>query len=203
MQIMNKPLSKKMAAYTWYVYPLVGAVVALILVFVFSAFHQPSRHQVLSLFVTASLKDDSFTKRIEKHYAEEDLRQFRVNAALPESNGFTRKFNLYLSDCDFLLLDEGTLEKYKDYSSMYFVPLNDLLKNYYIPAGVSYWSNQNVDYGMKMKEDHWLKDYFLFKDSAYYLCLSTSSKNLGEYYEEANKPYDNALTAIRLLLEGA
>ena len=203
MQVMNKPLSKKMAAYTWYIYPIVGAVLGLIIAFMFSAFHQPSRHQVLSLFVSASLKDDSFTKTIKNHYEEEDLREFRVNASLPNSSGFTRKLNLYLTDSDFLLLDETTVNKYKDYSPTYFVPLDGTLKDLYAPANATYFAHGEHDYGIRMEDDCWLRDYFLLEDKTYYLFLSTSSKNLGALYDEKNEPYDNALTAIKLLLEGA
>ena len=211
MQLLNKSAVKKTFTYTWYVYPVLVGLLTLIWIWGFQAFHQPSSHQKLTLFFAAEIKKSSFTTDIQKaHYSREKLRQVEAYCSLPTAVGYYSKLSIYLNSSDMLILDQKTIDEFKNYQDKFFVEMTDSFITEYSLSSYEFYTytdSQNVEhkYGIKIKgkdQSHYLDDYMVFDDGYdYFVTLSTSSKNLGSLSGEANKYYDNAITYMKYLLE--
>ena len=204
MQLINKDAVKKTLFHTWYFYPLAIALSTLLWMWGFQAFHQPTKHQKLVMFVSANVKSDNFAKKImNEHYERENLREVDVIGNLPSTVGYASKLNIYLNDSDYLILDEGTIEQVNARVGDFFVEMTSYVKEY-VPATASYYSKDTKDYGVKIKtknESNYLSTYLTFDESKdYYFFLSKTSKNLGKTLDEKNEKHDNALTYMNYLL---
>ena len=68
MQLFNKEAAKKTLTHTWYIYPLLGGIITVIWLWAFYAYHQQSKHQMLTLFFSAKINNNKFASEIQKHY---------------------------------------------------------------------------------------------------------------------------------------
>ena len=211
MQLFNKTAAKNIFAHTWYIYPLLIGIITLIWLWGFQAFHLPTAHESLTLFFATNIKDESFASDIQKtYYSREKLRKVDAYSALPTSAGYYSKLQLYLSKADFLVLDERTIDEFKNYQDRLFIELDDELLQKYSLINYQYYTfvdEESVShrYGIKIKdktETTYLDQFMTFDgDYDYYVCLSTSSKNLGYLGGKGSEKYDNAITYMQHLLE--
>lgn len=206
MQVFNKSMAKKSLVHTWYIYPILVAVSSVLWIWGFNAFHQPTKHQRLTMFFATDIKDSSFLTEIKnEHYDREKLREVDAFFALPEAVGYDTKLQLYLTDSDILVLDEKTIEKYKLVANQIFVPFDEETKNSYLFPENTYFTYDSKDYGVLIKkkgEESYFSNYMTFDETCdYYLTLSVSSTNLGKMLNKNNEYYDNALTFMHYLVE--
>ena len=211
MQLLNKQAAKNIFAHTWYIYPLLIGLITVIWIWGFQAFHLPGAYESLTLFFATSIKDESFaTKLMKTYYAKEKLRQVDAYSCLPTNAGYYAKLQLYLSKSDFLVLDERTIDEFKNYQDRLFVELDDELLEKYSLENYDFYTFVDEEsishkYGIKIKdkaETTYLDQFMTFDtDYDYYVCLSTSSVNLGYKSEKGNDKHDNAITYMKHLLE--
>ena len=199
-------MAKKSLVHTWYIYPILVAISSILWIWGFSAFHQPTKHQRLTLFFATEIKDSSFLQSIKNdHYDREKLREVEAFFSLPDVPGYETKLQLYLTDSDFLVLDDKTLEKYQLVAHQIFVPFDEETKNNYLFPENTYFSYDSKDYGVLIKkkgEESYFSSYMTFDETRdYYLALSVSSTNLGKMLNKNNEYYDNALTFMHYLVE--
>lgn len=205
MQRVKKSSLKQTLVYTWYLYPLIGIFLALLWLWAFPTFHQPTAHQMLNIFFASEVKSGSFLKELSKDYDRETLRQVDYSYSLREAPGFANKLQIAVNSSDILILDEPTLKDFEKSIDNFFVEIDDSIKTNYLKDSYTYYNKEGKDYAILFKEkeqDHYLKEYMDFNESEnYYLVLSVSSKNLGNIYDENNAHYDNALTFINHLMK--
>lgn len=208
MQVFNKSMAKKSFVHTWYIYPILVAVASVLWIWGFNAFHQPTKHQRLTLFFATEIKDSSFLSSIKNdHYEREKLREVEAFFSLPDVAGYETKLQLYLTDSDLLVLDDKTLERYQLVAHQIFVPFDEETKNNYLYPENTYFTYDSKDYGVLIKkkgEESYFSTYMTFDETRdYYLTLSVSSTNLGKMLNKNNEYYDNALTFMHYLVEKA
>ena len=209
MQLFNKSAIKKTFVHTWYIYPLLVGLVTVIWLWAFNAYHQPTKHQQLSLFFSARIKSDSFVNSITKNYDPENLREVTVSGLLPGSSGYKDKFDASVAQGDILILDDGTIEKYKEVLNVLFYSITDEVKTDYFPGTHEYYTYDDGEavytYGILLKrlnEEHYLSKYMVFNELCdYYVMFTRASVNVGILKSESNRKYDNALTFANYLLE--
>ena len=213
MQLFNKASAKKTFAHTWYIYPLLGGIITVIWLWAFYAFHQPTKHEMLTLFFSTNVKSDKFVSQIMKHYAREDLREVSTSGRLPEASGYYAKLQTAFSDSDLLILDDTTIGEFVTVYDRVFHSITDDIKTEYFPNVTEYYvyeygdeeSQTTVTLGALLKrkgEDHYLTKYMDFDELRdYYVLICRSSKNAGRMSGASNKNYDNALTFMNYLLE--
>ena len=206
MQKFNKSMAKKSFAHTWYIYPILVGISTVLWIWGFSAFHQPTKHQRLTMFFATEIKDSSFLTSIKNdHYEREKLREVDAFFALPDAVGYETKLQLYLTDSDILVLDEYTLDRYKLVAHQIFVPFDQETKDNYLYTSNTYYSYDSKDYGVLIKkkgEESYFSQYMTFDETKdYYLTLSITSTNLGKMLNKNNEYYDNALTFMHYLVE--
>ena len=202
MQIINKSSIKKSLTYTWYLYPISAALLALLWLWSFQAYHQPSAHQKLNVFFATDIKNEGFIKDILKKYDPENLRQVNPSYSLPDGVGYYQKLKIAINSADILVLTQNSFESYKDSYGTFFVKVTD-----YVKEKCQITDNQVFnDYGILLKngsDDCYLSQYMDFRPNEnYYIALSVTSKNLGSALDEKNAYYDNALTFVHYLIEG-
>ena len=205
MQLFNKVAIKKTLYHTWYIYPITIAITTLLLRWGFQAYHQPSEHQKLTIFLSADVRDESFLTKILNKYDKEKLREVNPYYMLPEAVGYYQKVKLYVDQGDIVILNETTFNYYKDHYGEYFASFNDQTKEKYVPSGSTYYTYDDKDYGVLLKkkgESHYLQSYMDFVDEDYYIALPIASVNLGDLVNKDNGYYDNALTFMNHLLVG-
>ena len=204
MQIANKDSMKRIFAHTWYLYPISGILLSLLLLWAFYAYHQPSRHQQIEIFFACDAKDESFIKEIQNKYEREKLREVIPSYCLPTAPGFANKLQIAINSADLIVLNEPMLEKFNSKDSIYFYEFNSYAKAYF-PENTVYYPNEEKDYAFLLKsaEDNAkMNKYLTFVENEnYYLCLAKASKNVGTLISEDNSYYDNALTFASYLLE--
>ena len=206
MQLFNKSMAKKSLVHTWYIYPILVAISSLLWIWGFSAFHQPTKHQRLTLFFATDINNSSFLTDIQnEHYDKETLREVEGFYSLPDAPMYSTKLDLYLNDSDLLILDEKTMEKFQLVVGNLFVPFDAETKTNYLFAGNEYLTYDGKDYGVLFKrkgEVSYFSSYMTFdEEKDYYLTLSITSKNLGKMLDANNEHYDNALTFMHYLVE--
>ena len=212
MQHFNKEASKRIFSHTWYIYPLLAGLITVLWLWGFNAFHQPTKHQMLTLFFAANIQDTKFAKDIkEEHYEREKLRQVDTHGTLPGTVEFNQMLQIYLSQGDILVLDGNTLDNAGAYAkSVYFADITDEVKTQYLSDTYHYYTyvdSESVEHtcGVRLKiagMETYLSHYMDFDETVdYYLTLGKGSVNLGILNGESNAPYDNALTFMKYLLE--
>ena len=201
MQTLNKSLVKNTFAHTWFIYPLSATVLALIWLFAFPAFHQPSAHQKINVFFATDIKSEEFTKSILAKYDKEKLRVITPSYAYPGTNAYYQKFQIAINTADVLVITKSTFEVYKQDYGTFFVPITS-----YVQEKIGLQEDQIIDgHGILLKksdETNYLEQYMSFKEEDYYVVLSVTSANMGAAMKEDNAPYDNALTFVHYLLAG-
>lgn len=204
MQLINSSSIKKTFAHTWYLYPIAIAITAILWLWGFQAFHQPSAHQSLTIFFASEVKDSTFTTHILNQYEKEDLREIKISYSLREGAGFTTKLQLAINTGDLLVLDEKTLSEFNGHQSDFFTEITSEVKNQYYPNSYTYYSDDGKDYGIFLKgkgENHYLNSYMNFDENEdYYIVLLVGSQNLGKITSLENEHYDNALTVVNRLI---
>ena len=117
--------------------------------------------------------------------------------------GFTTQLQVAINTADVIILDETTLNGFKDHYQNYFVEIDDYAKSY-LTSEDTYYHDNSKDYGVLLKSkntEHWLNQYMVFEeDKDYYITLSVASKNLGKITSEENAYYDNALSVMKFLI---
>ena len=209
MQLINKSAIRRIFSHTWYIYPLVAGIVAIIWLWAFPTFHQPTKHETLTLFFATEIKNDKFINKIQKNYKEERLREVEIHYSLPDASGYYSKLKTYLANSDLLILDKNTLDEFAGYQDRLFYNITDEIKTNYISGEHEYYTYSDEEhtytYGVKLKDkgmEHYLSNYMTFDElSDYYIVLSTSSVNVGVLKGNNNAKYDNALTFMNYLLE--
>ena len=209
MQLFNKSAIKKTFVHTWYIYPLLAGIVTVIWLWAFYAYHQPSKHQLLTLFFSTNVKNTKFVDQIMKHYEREDLRQVSTSGLLPDAAGYYSKLQTAFSDSDLLILDEATIQEFEGHQERIFYNITDEVKTDYLPGEHEYYTytkdETTYTYGVLLKkkgEEHTLQQYMDFDELRdYYICVCLSSVNAGILRSQSNKAYDNALTFMNYLLE--
>ena len=209
MQLFNKSAIKKTFAHTWYIYPLLAGIVTVIWLWAFYAYHQPSKHQLLTLFFSTKVKNTKFVDQIMKHYDREDLRQVSTSGLLPSMSGYYSKLEVAFSDADLLILDKESIDEFEGYQNRLLCNITDEVKASYLPGEHEYYTytkdEETYTYGVLLKrkgEEHTLQQYMEFDELRdYYVCISLSSVNSGILRSKSNKAYDNALTFMNYLLE--
>ena len=205
MQLINRSSIKKTLTHTWYIYPLTAIIISLLWFWGFQAYHQPTAHQIIKVFFATDVKTDSFLKKIRSNYDKEKLRETDYSYCLPTGIGYPSKLQIGVNEADILVLDEVTLNSFKDNEEHFFVEMTPFIKDNYLEGGETYYQFNEKDYGILLKEKAtacWLNDYMDFDEERnYYLVLSIGSKNLGSITDEDNQYYDNALTFMKYLLK--
>ena len=204
MQLFNKTAIKKTFAHTWYLYPLVGALIGLLWLWGYQAYHQPNTHQMLSIFFATEIHDESFLKNIMKKYDKEDLREIDPSYGLPSSNGYASKLQLAVNSADLLILDDKTMFDFNGHQQNFFYEITPSVKETYLKDETSYYTYEEKDYGVLLKNkeaEHFLQKYMDFDESKdYYIAISIASKNVGSLIDENNAHYDNALSIMKYLI---
>ena len=206
MQLLNKVAIKKSLAHTWYIYPISLALMSVLWVWGFYAFHQPSKHEKLTLFFATDIKDNSFLTDIQtEHYSKEKLREVNSKGMLPNGVEYLTVLQVYLADCDIFVLDDETMTRFSEIADHYFVEMNNYVKETYLFNSNEYYTSHEKDYGVLIKkkgETSFYSNYMTFDETKdYYLTLSITSTNLGRVISESNEYYDNALTYMHYLVE--
>lgn len=202
MQKFNKSSIKATLAHTWFYYPVGATVVALIWIWSFAAFHQPSAHQSLEVFFAADKISDDFLDDIQAKYDKEQLRRISPSFASPDSGIYYEKMKIAISNADILVITKKTFETYKSAYAEYFAPINEFVQE---KTGVEQSRVLENGYSILLKgenEENYLSKYMTFDSQDYYIAFNAGSKNLGAAIKEDNAPYDNALTFVKYLLEG-
>ena len=207
MQHFNKEASKKTLVYTWYVYPVSLIFACLLLLWSFGSFHQPTKHQSITMFFGTEIRSVSFGSQIKNKFPKEKkLKAVSAYSVYPTHTMYYNKLNLYLSNADLLILPKSTLDEFEGHHDLMFVEFNQTIKDTYLNDNNSYYVGSQKEYGvlLKEKEGHnWLEEYMDFvPNEDYYLTLSVTSKNLDDIVDENNKGYDNALLIMNYLLGG-
>ena len=206
MQLFNKSAIKKTFVHTWYIYPLLAGLVTVIWLWAFYAYHQPTKHQTLSLFFSAKVKSLKFVDQIQKKYSEENLREVSVSGLLPEAKGYYDKLEIAFNECDLLILDKVTISEYEGHYDLVFYRITDEVIENYVEGEHEYYtftdSEENTyKYGIKVDKER-LSNYMDFHELRdYYICVCKSSVNCGSLKNKSNAKYDNALTFMNYLLE--
>ena len=204
MQLFNKVAIKKTFAHTWYIYPITGALIILLWLWGYQAYHQPSTHQMLSVFFATEIHDESFLKDVLKKYNREDLREITPSYGLPSSNGYTTKLQLAVNNADILILDDKTMFNFNGHHQSFFYEITPYVKENYLKNETSYYTYEDKAYGVLLKNkevEHFLQKYMSFDESKdYYIAISLASKNVGPLIDENNAHYDNALTVMKYLI---
>ena len=204
MQLINKASVKKTFAHTWYIYPLVGAIITILWLWGYQAYHQPTTHQMLSIFFATEIHDESFLKDILKKYDREDLREIDPSYCLPSGNGYATKLQLAVNNADILILDDKTMFDFNGHQDSFFYQITPEVKEKYLTSENTYYTYEEKDYGVLLKNkeaEHFLSKYMTFDESKdYYIALSITSKNVGSLIDENNAHYDNALTIMKYLI---
>ena len=204
-------MGKKIFAHTWYIYPLAIGLITVLWFWGFEAFHQPTAHQSLTIFFATNIKKESFAKDIRvNNYEREKLREVNTPHSLPTSSGYYSKLDMYLSNSDILILDEKTIDDFKNYKDRFLVDIPSDIQNEYYSDFTDYYlyedeNHETHSYGIRIKkkgEASYFTDYMTFDEGYdYYACLSLSSQNLGKISGEKNSKFDNALTFMKYLLK--
>jgi len=207
MQLFNKSSIKKSFVYTWYLYPIAIAIIVVLWIWGFSAFHAPSAHQELAIFFAANVHNDSFLVSImNNHYEREKLRSITSSYSSVGSAGFVDKLKIAMNNADIMILDEDTLGGFIHYYDQTLVEFSDYVKDNYLDSDHNYYKFDDKDYGLLIKEkgvECYLNNYMTFNEEKdYYLVLNLASSNLGSIINENNAYYDNALTYMNYLVEG-
>ena len=209
MQLLNKQAIKNAIAHTWYLYPISITLITLLWIWGFSAFHMPSAHQTISIFIEAEVKNDSlFHDIMNKKYDKEKLRELTISYSSKDRSGYLDKLRIALSTSDIMIFDEDTMGGFINQYEDYLVCFDDYIVDNYLDSPQQYYkfSDEEYGYGILIKEkgvENYLNTYITFDESLdYYLVLSKSSSNLGARYEVGNAYYDNALTYMGYLLKG-
>lgn len=203
MQLFNKSSAKRIFIHTWYLYPIGAIILTLIWLWAFPTYHQPTKHQTISIFFAAEVKDESFLKNIKSNYEREQLREVTPSYCLPSATVFGQKMKIANNYADILVLNETTFAKYDSQDNQLFAEIDTNMKTNYFTNNVFY-NNGQKDYGILLKSDEIganLAKYLTMENENYYLCFSLASKNLGKSGGEENAYYDNALTFAKYLLE--
>ena len=209
MQLFNKGAIKKTIVHTWYIYPLLAGLITVIWLWAFYAYHQPTKHQTLTLFFSAKVKSTKFVDQIVKHYDREELRQVSTSGIYPDAPGYRSKITTAFGDSDLLILDDETLDFYKDVLNNLTFNITEEVITTYLPGEHEYYmvtkEAETFTYGVLLKkkgEEHYLQQYMEFKETSdYYVVISTNSVNAGILRGKSNKNFDNALTFMNYLLE--
>ncbi len=201
MQTFNKSRTKNIIAYTWFIYPVLAIILTLVWLWAFPAFHQPSAHQKLNVFLETDVKNESFIDPILEKYERENLREINTTYAVPGSAVYYQKLQIAMTNSDIFVLSKSSFEAYKTHYDAYFVEVSS-----YIKDKCNIEDDKILDgYGVLFRTNgspHYLDEYMSFMSEDYYLAFSQSSKNLGSTFSEDNAYYDNALTFAKYLLEG-
>lgn len=200
MQLFNKSSAKKIFAHTWYLYPVGAAILSVIWIWAFPTYHQPTKHQTISIFFAAEIKNDSFLKDIQSNYEKEKLREVTPSYCLPSTTVFGQKMKIANNYSDILVLNETTLAKFDSQDNELFVEISSNMKNSYF-ANSECYSNGTKDYGILLKNKDKLEKYMTMENENYYLVFASASTNLGSFNSPENEYYDNALTFAQYLLE--
>lgn len=204
MQLINKTAVKKTIVHTWYIYPILAGIITVIWLWAFSAFHQPTKHQMLTLFFSARVKSTKFADKLMTYYPKEKLREVSISGLLPNAQGYPAKLKTALNGSDLLILDKTTLDdlSHRDVV-IYNIP--DDIKTKYLPGDHDYYTVTDEEttytYGVLLNKDN-LRKYLDFDEvDDYYVCVAKSSQNCGTLLSKGNEKYDNALTFMNYLLD--
>lgn len=203
MKIFNKQLAKQTLAHTWYLYPISAALLTLIWLWGFQAFHQPTAHQKLNIFFAAEVRSEVFLKNILNKYDKEELREITPSYSLPTGVGFANKLQIAINTADLLILDDQTMFSFNGHQENFFVEMTPYIKGY-LNEGDEYYTNGEKDWGVLLKHkdtSHYLQQYMDFDETKdYYIAIGLASKNVGKALDEKNEHYDNALTIMKYLI---
>lgn len=203
MQLFNSSSAKKIFTHTWYIYPIGALLLSLIWIWAFPTYHQPTKHQTISIFFAAEVKDDSFLKNIQSNYEREKLREVTPSYCMPDATVFGQKMKIANSYADILVINETVFKRYESQYSDLFAEIDSNMKENYFKDN-SYYTSSGKDYAVLLKSKDVtskLEDYLLMENENYYLCFAVGSNNLGKSNSPENEYYDNALTFAQYLLE--
>ena len=204
MQLINKTAVKKTIVHTWYIYPILAGIITVLWLWAFSAFHQPTKHQMLTLFFSARVRKTGFADKLLSYYPKEKLREVSVSGLLPTASGYPAKLKTALSDSDLLILDKTTLNDLS-HREIVIYDITDDIKTKYLEGEHEYYTTTDESgthsYGVLIETTH-LSKYLDFDEAEdYYVCVAKSSLNCGTLRSKGNAKYDNALTFMNYLLE--
>ena len=203
MKIFNKQLAKQTLAHTWYLYPISAALLTLIWLWGFQAFHQPTAHQKLNIFFATEVRSEVFLKNILNKYDKEELREITPSYSLPTGVGFANKLQIAINTADLLILDDQAMFNFNGHQENFFVEMTPYIKGY-LNEGSEYYTNGEKDWGVLLKHkdaSHYLQQYMDFDETKdYYIAIGLASKNVGKALDEKNEHYDNALTIMKYLI---
>ena len=205
MQKFNKEASKRIFVYTWYLYPIATIIIILLLIWGFGAYHQPSAHQTINIFIGCNVKNSSFIKPIQEHYERDKLREVNVNYAMPTDVIYASKLKIHIQRSDILILPIGTVDVYKSKYQEYFIEFDASTKEQYFKTDYQYYDQEGHDFGIlfrKIDTENGYDQYMNFYNDDYYLMINRASTNTGKLYKDNNEAYDNALTIVNYLMEG-
>ena len=205
MQKFNKEAAKRIIVHTWYLYPIAVIIITLLLIWGFGAYHQPSAHQTISIFIGCNVRNNKFINPIQEHYERDKLRQINVNYAMPTDALYPQKLKIHLSQSDILILPKATVDVYKSHYEEYFIEFSASTKEQFFKDGYQYYDQEGHDFGIMFRKqdmDNPYDQYMTFYNDDYYLVITKASTNTGKLYNEKNEYYDNALTIVNYLMEG-
>ncbi|MBQ7995637.1 MAG: hypothetical protein IJ247_05455 [Bacilli bacterium] len=205
MKIIDRQSVKNTFSHTWYIYPVAAAVISLLWVWGYQAIHLPSDHQIINIFFSTNINDDSFKKTIETNFSKEDLRELNTYSCWPQVKDYYTVLNMRLANSDLLVLPERIMKEFGNDLDKIVVEINDSIIEKYLSESPSFFTVESKNYGLEIKEKGeacWLDEYMTFDDDSYYVALSRSSKNLGDVLDENNAKFDNALKVLGILEKG-
>jgi len=192
---------KSSFSYTWYFYLIALVLPSVAFPLAYSFMHRPQQYEKLSLFISSSLKDDSFEKALEDKFSPLGVKSVEVVSFDPmlSESMYLKKLNVVgINRCDVLLIPEDKLNTLNPSGCM--VEFNDDIKSLCSSQEEEYFTYEEKDFAIKLTSVSPVGEYAtLTSNTNYYLFLGGSSWNTGEYSSKA-KTTGNAFELIKYLI---
>lgn len=194
---------KKNLVYDWPLYLLLPLIFSFTLSFLFSIAHQPSLYEKINIFVAStSLKSDGFCQNIQNRFKDKGLKEVTTAQCNPSDKVFSEKLQVVgYGGSDLFLLPRSALDAIAPSDIM--LPFSSTFSSaYVIEKTPIYYVRDNVNFGIEIRpkgQASWLENYVGFLDEDYFLCLNSTSKNIGTSGLYDNPEYDLALQSFMYL----
>ena len=195
---MNTLKKKRILAtfkYTWPVYIIVTALVAILMNFLFGITHRVPNYKTLTLFVSGEVTNVKQLKSdMMDRFQEKDLKTFTCISSRPTDTGYNTKLTITgYNGADVLIIPISKLEKLV--VSAFALDMADkLINNYY--QGYTLFAQDEVNYGVKIDKTK-VEKYMTLPDEDCYMVLNGKSANIGEYSNSQIAEHDNALNLVK------
>jgi hypothetical protein len=200
---MKKINLGKSFVYDWPLYIILPCIAGLTISYLLNQVHQPASYEKINIFVAcSSIKSKSFCDKIKNEYKDDGLKQVSTTASNPSDSVFSQKLSVVgYEGSDIFLLPYSVLSTIK--ASDIMLPFSaSFISSYVTISNPAYFTSEEETYGLKVLnkgETIWESDYMSLIDDDYYLCLNSTSKNIGDFGIYNNPEYDLALKVFTYL----